>query len=169
MALHHIEYPLQNRHHLLRCWNVIFKINTICLYDVCAVGDPDLVWTVMHSLSKTAWVNAFSVSRHNILGFRVKLSLVSHITHQQCKDSVSVLNPLESPAAFLCLKHNVRLRPMHGAGKDKFDCQKLGGEFRFIPSFKACLICSDYRAEVSASFYSYETTSKKQDGKTWRK
>ncbi len=63
----------------------------------------------------------------HIFGFCVKLALVSLITHQQCKDSVSVLNPLESPAAFLCLKHNVRLRPMHGAGKAKFDCQKLEG------------------------------------------
>lgn len=63
------------------------------------------------------------------------LASVSHRTHQQCKDSVSVLNPLESPAAFLCLKHNVRLRPMHEAGKDKFNCQSWGGgQFRFIPS-----------------------------------
>ncbi len=62
----------------------------------------------------------------------MKLVLVSHKTHQQRKDSVSVLNPLESPAAFLCLKHNVRLRPMHAAGKAKFDSQKQWKEGRGV-------------------------------------
>lgn len=33
-------------------------------------------------------------------------------TYQESKDSISVLNPLEAPAPFLCLKYSVKLKPM---------------------------------------------------------
>lgn len=59
---------------------------------------------------------AFILCDQNILRFGT-FAIRLLMTHQQCKDSISVLNPLESPAAFLCLKHNVKLRPMQGLEK----------------------------------------------------
>lgn len=47
-------------------------------------------------------------------------------THQKCKDSISVLNPLESPAAFLCLKHNVK-QANAGGWKRQICSPKSGG------------------------------------------
>lgn len=105
---------------------IIFKINNLCLYDrtrpcsnvyqTVVLDSCEILCEQQHLSIHGQWSNAFSVS-NNTFEFSMKLASVSHITHQQCKDSVSVFNPLESPAAFLCLKHNVRLRPMHGAGK----------------------------------------------------
>lgn len=101
----------------------------------------------------------------------VKLPLVSHLTHQQCKDSVSVLNPLESPAAFLCLKHNVRLRPMHGAGKANCDSQMLN-YFRSMPPTDAAVQRLLHRAAFFSEmflFQSCEIRPKKQVGNNMEK
>lgn len=90
------------------------------------------------------------------------------MTHQQCKDSISVLNPLESPAAFLCLKHNVKLRPMHGLKKANL-FTKIWEGVKLASSthdsrFKTCLIHLDYSGEEAfASFKSSKIQLKKHD------
>lgn len=44
--------------------------------------------------------------------FRLEAKIHSGQTYQQSKDSISVLNPLEASAPFLCLKHSGKLKPV---------------------------------------------------------